>query len=184
MSVLIGDFTGCSVLLYDTKGKHLGSTTIIEHDRRDRQIEVEEIPSGLNINDTCRVFILTSPTPCEFSGKLKKVGSDLLIAMFQGQEKENRAATRYPVKTPARIEALIVDNKANELQEPIYVILINISTSGVRFRAPYFALIEGDIFRINLTINNTGKTMTAEVINSLDNGTKSSDYGCRFVEIL
>jgi len=183
MSVLIGDFTDCSVFLYDTNGNHLGSTTIIEHDRRARQIEVDLIPPELKVNDTCKVFILTSPIPCEFSGNLKKVGGDLLIALFQGQEKENRAATRYKVNTPAKIDALITDNQPNLLQAPLGVILINISTSGVRFRAPYFSLVEGDIFRINLVISNSSKTMIAEVINSVDNGTKSSDYGCRFVEV-
>ena len=183
MSVLAGDFTGCSVLIYDTNGNHLSSTVIREHERKEQQIKVNLIPAQLKANDNCKVFIMSSPSPCEFSGKLIKEGGKLIIAMFQGQEKENRAATRYTVNTPANIEALIIEEQAYSLQTPVEVTLINISTSGVRFRAPYYSLIEKDIFRMNLVISNSQKTITAEVINNADKGTETSDYGCRFVEI-
>jgi len=184
LSVLAGDFTGCSVLIYDTDGNHLISTIVKEHDRGEQQIKINRMPSELKANDDCKVFLLSSPTPCEFSGKLKKVGGSLSIALFQGQEKENRGATRYAVSTPASIESLIVDGEAHKLQNPVNVTLINISTSGVRFRAPYYSFLDGDTFRMNLIISNSKKNITAEVINYLDNeAASSSDYGCRFMEI-
>jgi len=183
MSALLGDFTDCSVLLYDMSGNHLGSTVIREHDKKEQQIKVNLMPTVLRANDNCRVFILSSPTPCEFSGKLKKIGGSLIIAMFQGQEKENRGAMRYPVNTSAKIEALIIDEQSYYLQTPVDVTLINISTSGVRFRAPFYSLIENDVFMMDFIISNANKTITAEVVNCMDKGTESSDYGCRFVEI-
>ena len=183
MSALTGDFTGCSILLYDTSGNHLGSTAIREHDRKDQQIQVNIMPTVLRANDTCRVFILSSPTPCEFSGKLKKISGSLIIALFQGQEKENRGSARYPVNTPATIEALVIDEQAYYLQTAVKVSLINISTSGVRFHAPFYSLLEGDIFNMDLVISGAKKTITAEVVNFVDKKNDSSDYGCRFVEI-
>ena len=183
MSALRGDFTGCSVLLYDTHGNHLGSTAIREHDRKDQLIKVNIMPSTLRANDNCRVFVLSSPTPCEFSGKLKKDGGNLIIALFQGQEREKRRSARYPVNTPATIEALVIDGESYNLQTPVKVTLINISTSGVRFRAPFYSLIEGDTFRMDLIISNAKKTITAEVVNHVDRINDSSDYGCRFMEI-
>ena len=183
MSVLAGDFTGCSVFIYDTEGQHLSSTVVREHDKKEQQIKVNLMPAELKANDNCKVFLLSSPTPCEFSGKVKKVGGSLFIAMFQGQEKENRGATRYSVGTPAYIEDLILDGEAHKLQNTVKVVLINISTSGVRFRAPHYSLNVGDIFKMNLIISNNKKTITAEVLNFADNETISSDYGCRFVEI-
>jgi len=183
MSALTGDFTGCSVLLYDTNGNHLGSTVIREHDRGEQHIKLNLMPAMLRANDNCKVFILSSPTPCEFMGMVKKLSGSLIIALFQGQEKENRGATRYPVKTTAYIEALIIDNKEYNLQIPVNVTLINISTTGVRFRAPYYSLNEGDIFKVNLVVSNSKKTLTAAVINHTDKEPVSSDYGCRFIEV-
>jgi len=184
MAALGSDFTDQTVLLYDSGGNHLGSTTVNSHDRGAQQIQVTLMPDGLNVNDNCKLLILSSPIPCEYLGKVKRVGGNLYIAMFQGQEKESRGSVRYPVKTPALIDAFIVDNEIHNLQSPIKVTLINISTSGVRFRAPYYSFEVGDDFQMYMSINNSNKRMTAQVVNFKDNNTDSSDYGCRFIQLI
>jgi len=183
MSVLAGDFTGNSVLIYNTDGDHLISSHIREHDRGDHHIRLNLMPEELKANDNCKVFILSSPTPCEFLGRVKKIGGSMMIAMFQGQEKENRGATRYTVSTPADIEALVIDEKAYSLQNPVKVTLLNISTSGVRFRAPFYSFESDDIFIMTLVISNSKKVVTAKVVNHADKEKVSSDYGCSFMEI-
>jgi len=183
MSVLAGDFSGCTVLIYDTNGNHLDSTVIKTHERKEQHIIVNRIPGELAVNDHCKLVILSSPAPCEFSGKIQKSGGSFFIAIYQGQEKESRNATRYPVKASALIDALVVDDRAYALQTPVKVDLINISTSGMRFRAPYYTLLKGDIIKMHLVISNTRKMITAEVNNNMDHLTEVSDYGCRFLEI-
>ena len=181
MAVLSNDFTGHTVLIYDMDGNHLTSTGVRNHDRGAQQIQVNTIPEQLKVNDKCKLLILSSPTPCEFMGIVKRVGGNLFIAMFQGQEKESRAAARYPVNTPAIIDALIVEGITHNLQTPVKVTLINISTSGVRFRAPYYSFESGDEFRIQLVISNSNKEMTAKVVNFMDINDTASDYGCKFL---
>ena len=183
MALLTGDFSGHTVLIYDLDGNHLTSTVIREYDRGDRQIRVNLMPDSLKVNDNCKLLILSSPTPCEFQGKVKRIGGNFYIAMFQGQEKESRGAARYQVNTPALIENLIVEKKAHPLLTPVTVVLLNISTSGVRFRAPFYSLEDGDIFQMNLEISNSKKNITAQVINHNDIDNKHSDYGCKFTEI-
>ena len=184
MSVLVGDFTGCTVLIYDPDGNHLISTHVREHDRAEKYIKLNLMPEELRANSNCKVFVLSSPTPCEFMGMVKKIGGALTIALFQGQEKENRGAMRYKVNSPAFVEALIIDDQAYTLQNRVEVELINISTSGVRFRAPHYSFIEEDIFQMRLTISNSEKMITAVIVNCMDKETSSSDYGCRFMEII
>jgi len=160
------------------------SSHIREHDRREQFIRLNLMPDELSVNDNCKIFILSSPVPCEFLGKVKKISGSLMIALFQGYEKENRGAMRYAVNSPAFIEALVIENKAYSLQNNVQVNLINISTSGVRFRAPYYSFVENDIFRMRLMISNSEKQITAEVLNCMDKDKTTSDYGCRFVEII
>ena len=185
MAVLSSDFTDHTVLIYDLTGNHLISTVVRNHDRDAQHIQVNLIPEELKVNDNCKILMLSSPTPCEFMGKVKKVGGNLFIAMFQGQEKENRGATRYPVNSPALIDTLLIDGDTHNLQTPLKVTLLNISTSGVRFRAPYYSFEKGDLFRMHFIISNNRKEITAEVINYVDdplNNSKAfSDYGCKFV---
>jgi len=184
MSALSSDFAGNSVIIYDTNGNHLISTTVRVHDRDANQIRVNIMPEGLNVNDDCKLLVLTSPVPCEFRGKIKKVGGIPFIAMFLGHEKESRAAARYSIGTPALITAHIIDGQNHPIQNPIRVELINISTSGIRFRAPYYSFDNGDEFQMHMVISNNKKMITAKVVNHVDKGSDSSDYGCRFIEIV
>ena len=183
MSVLANNFTGCSVLLYDADNNQLGSAIVKEHDRGAQHIKIDTVPDMLSTNDNFKVFVLSSPAPCEFSGRLRKIGGSHIIAMFHGNEIENRSSARHPVKAVASINALIIDNQVHFPQNPIHVVLLNISTNGVRFRAPFHTLNKGDRFKMNLAISNNKRIITAEVVNSVDQGTKHSDYGCRFMEI-
>ena len=183
MSALASDYTGNTVLIYDTYGNHLASTTVKEHDRDAKQIRINSIPDGLSVNDECKLFILSSPAPCEFSGKVKKIGGNPFIGMFQGQEKENRGATRYPVTTPALITVQYINGKPYPLQTPLTVTLKNISTSGVRFTAPYYSLDVNDEFEMHLIINNARKKITAKVVNNLDGSKETTDYGCIFLTV-
>jgi len=183
MSALTSDFTNQTVLLYDANGNHLLSTSIREYDKGVKQIIVETLPEALKFNDSCKLIILSSPTPCEFGGRIKRAGNDLCIAMFQGQERENREAARYPVSTPALIPTLVVDGEHHPVQTPIKVVLRNISTTGVRFRAPFYSFDIGDEFQMDLFIGNSQKKITARVVNNVDKEPDFSDYGCRFLLI-
>ncbi|MDR2571269.1 MAG: PilZ domain-containing protein [Oscillospiraceae bacterium] len=183
MSVLGNVYTDCTVFIYDAHGNHLVDTSIRNHDRQTQQIEVRIMPAELKVNDTCKLLILSSPSPCEYHGKVKKEGGKQYIAMFQGQEKESRASARYPVNTPALIDALIVDEETHSLQSPIKVALINISTTGVRFRAPFYTFEDEDEFRMHLIISNNQKEIIAKVINHVDTKQTHSDYGCSFLVI-
>jgi hypothetical protein len=183
MAALSSDFTDHTVLVYNTEGAHLVSTVVMSHDREARHVVLESMPGQLKINESCRLIILTSPTPCEFLGKVKKLGSGTYIALFQGQEIEDRDTPRYPVSTPALITALIEDGQAHRIQTPVKVVLINISTTGVRLRAPYYTFDIGDMFQMDMFIGRRQKKVTARVVNTADQSADSSDYGCRFLLI-
>ena len=183
MAALGSIYKDHTVLIYDTNNNHLTTTVVTEHDKASQLIQVRKMPKGLEINDDCKLLIMSSPTPCEYLGRVRKVGGIVTIAMFQGQEKENRGAARYPITAYAKIDALVIDGNSHTLQTPVNVALINISTSGVRFRAPYYSLVTGDTFMMHMVISNNKKRITTEVLNYVDNGQVSSDYGCRFLEI-
>jgi len=181
MTSLSADFTGCPVLIYSESGVLLGSTEIEAYDRGVMRVEVKETPPSLNAGGVCRMLILSSPSPCEFQGRIIKEGARKSIAMFFGQEKENRSATRYKVDYEATIENLICDGKAYPLHTPQVVSLINISQSGARFRTPQYSFIDGDRFQMRMLIKDSAKLLIADVVNHIDKDNGYSEYGCRFL---
>jgi len=168
-------------MLYDTLGKHLNNTSVVSYNKNTLRIEVQETPRSLSIGYRCRLLILANPAPCEYQGKIIKEGSKLIIAMHHGQEKENRGAARYKVNLPASIEHLICAGRAYPLHTPLSVELINISKSGVRFRAPFNSLSDGDRFQMRIRLSENDKILISDVTNHIDKEAKISEYGCHFL---
>jgi len=181
MKALGSNHTDCAILFYDEAGSHLGSSTVIEHDRTNTRVEVLELPAALRVGNFCRILILSSPAPCEYRCRIISEGPKKYVAMFFGKEKENRATTRYGINTSAVIENLIYKGRAYPLHTPLTVQLINISRSGVRFRAPYFSFSDGDRFQMRMRISESEKLLVADVVHYVDNGHSSSEYGCSFL---
>lgn len=181
MAVPGADYTGCSILIYDTEGNHLGNTVVTDHDKATLRIEVQSVPAALAPGAGCRLLILMAPTPYEYHGRVVKEGTKTTIAMYKGKEKENRGAARYRVDLKALIENLVCDGHAYPLHTPLEVIIVNISRSGVRFRTPYFAMMDGDRFQMRIEISGNEKLLIADVTNHTDRGTDASEYGCRFL---
>lgn len=181
MAASSGDYTGCSILIHDEGGNHLCSTVVTSFDKSTLRIEVEETPKNLINGAFCRLLILSSPAPYEYHGRVIKEGTRIAIAMYKGQEKENRGAARYEVNLTARIEHLICDGRAYPLHTPLEVRVLNISKSGVRFRTPFYALSDGDRFNMRMKISDNEKLLIASVTNHSDHESKTSEYGCSFL---
>jgi len=181
MSALSGDYTGCSVLIYDMQGNNLIDTRVTYYDKQSLRIMVKESPPYLKVGDTCKLLILSSPCPCEFMGRIKKETQTNYIALYQGKEKEERGATRYKVSYPAVIENLVYDGKAYPLHKSLEVALINVSKSGTRFRAPCSALLDCDRFQMRMKIGGDDKLLIADVVNHTDKDDGTSEYGCKFL---
>ena len=175
------DYTGCSVLIYDPEGNHLGNTVVTDHDKNTLRIELQTVPAALVSGAGCKLLILMAPTPYEYQGRAVKEGTKITIAMYKGKEKENRGSARYKINLKAAIENLICDGRAYPLHTPLEVTLVNISKSGVRFRTPFFALTKGDRFQMRIKISDNEKLLIADVVNHMDKGSEASEYGCRFL---
>ena len=175
------DYSGCSILIYDSGGNHLGDTVVTFYDKSSLRVEVRDMPASLNVGNMCKLLILSAPTPYEYFGRVLKEGSRWAIAMYKGQEKENRSAARYKVNSKAVIENLVCDGKAFPLHTPLEVTVTNISRSGLRIRTAHYAMTNGDRFQMRMKISDGDKLLIADVTNHVDRGNESSEYGCRFL---
>jgi len=181
MSALSSDFTGCDIMIYDSLGNILCNTVVTQYDRNALRIDVEDTPQSLVVGSVCKLLIMSSPAPCEYEGRIVVTGIKKSIAMFHGQVKENRAAVRYKANFKAYIENLIIGARACPLYSPLEITCINISKSGIRFKAPPYALSDGDRFQMRMKISGSEKLLIADVVSHLDKDPETSEYGCRFL---
>ena len=178
---LHSDYTGCTVLLYSPEGDYLGEDVISVHDRKRHWVELKGgMPPFLKVDEICTLFFLAQPTPVEYRGKVVRDGLNYSYALFKGKEKDNRRAVRYKLTFIARIMALIVEGEIYPLQVPESVTTLDISRSGIRFRAKNNTMRVGDRFVLRMTINEEERLFTAVVVNNRDEA-EYTEYGCRLV---
>jgi len=168
-------------LIYDAEGNHLINTSVTSHDKKSLHITLQEYPPRFEPGDICRLLILTSPSPCEYMGRVTRLNLKPVVALYHGSEKENRGSTRYEVNLAAMIENLVYERKAYRLHTPLKVWLINVSKSGMRFRAPTYSLMDGDMFQLRIKIGDGDKLLIAEAVDHIDKDDGTSEYGCKFL---
>ena len=181
MSTSNTDYVGSHVLVYNDEGENIFDTIVIEYDKVDKHIILEELPPELSVGDTCKLFVLTEPTPKECFGRIKFDAGKTIVAIFKEQSKEQRRATRYKVDFTGSIEKLVYDKQPYALHEPVEVKLINISTGGVRFKAHPDTISKGDSFHMRVAIRSEVKLLIATVVNNKEINSENAEYGCRFI---
>ena len=177
------NYIGCSVVLHSDRWELLGTASIIAHDVKANAIELSTVPENVQIGKMHKVMIFSPNRLREYTARADRYGGKTLFLLSKGQDKENRASERHPVDFDAVIESLTCDNKEYTLCLGINVKLVNISRSGVRFTAPFYTLLMGDIFSIRMEIGGLYKLIVAEVVNNINTEPVESQYGCRFRSI-
>lgn len=176
-----GDYVGCAVLLFDMESNTIGSTRVTHINNETLCIRVLELPSNLNVGGSCRLLIMTDPLPCEYQGKIVHDGTEKLIALYSGRTREKRREQRFKVNAQAKLEFLIFNGQTYPLHTPIMMTLINVSVSGARFSAPGYTLAMHNKFQAKINISGAEKPIAAEVINTVDVDSETSEYGCRLL---
>jgi hypothetical protein len=164
------------------EGKRLAETVITAHDKDALAVEVAAPPKTAD-GDRLELLILTSPVPCSYKCKVVKRGPRLLFALYQGKEKDNRSETRYKISAPATIDHAVV-NSVHTLSAPLEVQLVNISRSGIRFRAPHGAIARNARISLRFSVGGKTQVLLADVVNHADNPPEHTEYGCRFLAVL
>jgi len=176
-----GNYAGCAVLLFDDEGNTIGSTRVTHNDNEMLRMQVQVMPSELDVGSTCRLLVFTDPLPCEYQGKIVVDGVKKVIALYQGRTRDKRSEHRAAIAVPAQIESLTYSGKDYPLHTPIKVTLVNVSKGGMRFSAPSDTSTVGNKFKARVSISNTEKIVSAQVVNLVNHETKPSQYGCRFL---
>ena len=179
---LYDNFIGCMVLIHNKKGELLTKTRIVDYDRKYQMIKVEHMPD-LDRNQILKLFILAHPSPCEYKGRIVRIGKEKEIALFSGEEKEQRQAIRYKIDMSAIIENVVEEGILKPASPLIKVDILDISTHGFSFIDEFSKWNEGDILHIrpSVGIEESPQVWVVQVVRSSLMEDEKPIYGCRFL---
>lgn len=183
ISLALNDnYSGCTVLIYDENGDYHSTTQVAEHDKSRMLLTPERMPDiheGVEI----RLFILSHPMPCEYKGRIVRIGSRREIALFSGMETEHRQAVRHKVDMTAQIEGITKNGVVVQQGTPIDVHILNISLTGLRMQAAPNNLEQDSEFHLRLRIGDNDQIITAQVLNIRQAEDGHEEYGCRIISV-
>ena len=121
----------------------------------------------------------------ELYGTIRGVLVENEIEVFLGKskEKEDRAKTRYPVALEGNIGGIMIGDKMIRLRKAIHIRTINMSATGVLMEADSGCFRVGDIFSMNLKVDNGEIELICEIVRIQNSNLMTEEYGCRIKEI-
>lgn len=179
-------FVDCKVIIYDYESKRLvAEATVLEHDRALLTITVDNrVFAGKEVEQVS-LLILAGDIIYEYEGNIRKANARgrRPIALHHGQQKEDRAATRYIVNLPARVETVLIAGKPVALRSPLEVVVVNISTEGVLIRTAIGALNIRTSFQLQMTISESDTVINSCVARIQPVDSQNAEYGCKFISV-
>lgn len=184
--MLAGNYTGCTIFIYDTFGNMLAKATVAEHSGDARPLVVYSRALATKSGAHVSVLIAAGNVLHEYSGRLRTSvmdGAATEILLFQGKVKESRAAKRYNVNTEAFIHAMVFGGTILRLLHPLKALIVNLSTSGVLISTPPNYFMIGHVFKLVFAIEDNSTTVFAKVVRITGAAADAVQYGCAFVAI-
>lgn len=179
------DYTGSRAVIYDEE-KHatIAKATVLDYQSATHTITVARSAfQQNNIPEHLSLLLIHDAAVYEYKGTVRKLGKTsekLEIALYKGQEKEERAVMRYNVNTPGRVESLVMVGKQVPLSAPVDVIVCNISTQGCLVQGSVSCLNVGATFQLKVLTEDTPILLYPTVVRVIPQKGGVAQFGCSF----
>ena len=130
-------------------------------------------------------FVFAEDCLYEFCGTITGVlvENEIEVLLGKSKEKEDRARTRYPVALEGNIGGIMIEDRLIQLRKAIHIKTINMSANGVLMEADSGCFHVGDIFSLNLTVDDGEIELMCEIVRIQNSNMLTEEYGCRTKEI-
>ena len=182
MASLGGSFTGSLVVVYDQDNNYITKTVITGHDKKDMYIELAGGLEKVRIGARLNLLIVHAKGASEFGGTLKILRQGRYeISLFGEKKRGARDSTRRTMNTVAVIKHYFFNNIRDTFNEPVDVIIENISTTGVSLKSMQTRFILSAVLEIEFNLHGKSVIIHGKVLREQENDDGSCNYGCKLI---
>lgn len=179
------DLQGLKVVVRDVKSGATIADTIVRY--YDKHFDVIRIDSdGVNDEMYSRVQVLLfSPKGLlKCSGTVRGNGStgEIDIALYNGNEEDDRKAVRYALTMPGTISSIFRPGEGVK-EGSTAITVINMSTTGFLFQGPEGLLDKKDVVKITCLFKGKRISMQGEVVRIQHRDIQHTEYGCKLYSV-
>ena len=174
------------ILIKNTEdGKIIADTKIVSFDSVTNSVLIRADSLADKKYYTISAFVFAKECLYEFFGTIRGalVGNEVEVFLGKSKEKEDRAKTRYPVALEGQIDGIVIEEKMIKLRKAMPIWTINMSANGVLMKADSGCFRIGDVFSLNLKVEEGEIELRCEIVRIQNGGMQTEEYGCRIREI-
>ena len=180
MANLARNFTDAIVFIYDTDNNLITKTVITAHNRGEMYIEVAKGLENIKPKTRLQLMIIHSGGASELNGSLKSIRQGIFeISIYGERQRDVRTSIRHTINASAVISDLVTDSDSEPLQEPIQVMIENLSNTGMLIQSPDERFETGTLLQIEFNINGKNVMLYGEVVRLQTQLNDETKYGCK-----
>ena len=182
MASILGNYTDSLVVVYDNNNSLLCQTIVLEHDRNENYIGISEGLEKVKTGTRLHLLIIHSDGASEYSGILKRVRQGIFeVLIFGEHQRDARGKMRHTLNAPAVVKDIVVNAERVTLIEPVPLVVVNISPTGVLISSPELDFIIGVILQIEFNFLGKNTIIYAKTVREQRNGDGIYRYGCQLI---
>ncbi len=179
------NFTGCRVIVKDAaEDKELLDSTILDHNLDFNTIRVLcQVAGTFERVSQVSLIVFTNKGLFFYHGTIFRsfYANSTEIALFRGENVENRGSPRFPLPAPGSIDSIVIAEQAVVLRTPLLVNSVNISSTGILITTLPEAFTLGQSFRVTLDVDGYRAPLFCRVVRILRLSHSLSQFGCTFI---
>jgi len=179
MAVTSKSFAGSLVFIYDKDNTLITKTSIASHNRVENYIEVARGLENVKLKSPLQLMIIHSGGTSEVSGTLKGFRQGLYeISIYNERKKDDRSKLRRTLNVDAIISEMFIDSVSKKPEEPIQIIIENLSTTGLLLRTATRRFDIGTFLQIEMKLFGKDVILFAEIVRQ-EVKEDQQKYGCK-----
>ena len=161
--------------------KLIADTGISNYDAENSIVRVSAADVPDRKCEQINALIFGNESLYEYVGSIRKtvIANEIEILLGKSREKEDRSQSRYKISMTALISNMFITGWNITLRKPIEVETINISSSGILFRADAGSFYIGSEFMLSLEIEERAMNFKCEVVRIQNSTIRTEEYGCK-----
>ena len=180
MAYLASHFTNSLVFIYDDDNNFITKTVITGYDRDEMYIEVSKGLEKVKLKTRLNLLIIHSAGASELSGTLKSARQGVYeISIYGERQRDVRSTVRHKLNASAVISDMVTDSGSVALNDPLPVIVEDLSSTGILIRSQEMRFEVGAILQVEFEVHGKSVILYCEVLREQFHGGEIFKYGCK-----
>ena len=175
------NFENALVFIYDDNNVLIARTSVTKHNPDKKYIEVTEgLDNSIEPKTRLQILIVHPAGACECSGMIKGERHGVYrIQIYDERQRDVRVSVRRTVHANAVISDMINGSEAATFNDPVPVVIENMSTTGILIRSGKTHLEVGSLLQIELKVEKKTGILYGEVLREQKLSAGALGYGCQ-----